>query len=276
MSKFKLFIIAVLAWFVVSSSGADITFDAVKVKSLSVAAQQMSSEMLYDDHAAARRVRLARHTVLIRESVKVRTIAGIIIEVEQASSGSGVVIAYDEDRDIGLVMTANHVCETSFPLMSVILEMFLVIDTEPSIVNYNGEVLQMEVIYTNPDDDVCVIEVDGNPGVPATIAPFMPPLQALVQTVGAPEGEWDVRVANIVEGYFSGILTKSINDVHENFAQYSLPIVGGMSGSAVYYRGRIIGLLTHGSTSAYDHLAWGPALKPVKKAYDEAMELWRE
>ena len=52
--------------------------------------------------------------------------------------------------------------------------------------------------------------------------------------------------------------------------------VGGMSGSSVYYRGRIIGILTLGLRKGYPHMSWGPGVKQLKLFVSGVIKKWNK
>jgi len=133
-------------------------------------------------------------------------------------------------------------------------------------------------LYDDPDNDICVLEVSGIAGEPAFAAAFYPDRGSRVYSVGAPLGLWDKDVVNLVEGFYIGVLSKPLkgdNGKFDKFVQWSMPIVQGMSGSSVFYKGRIIGLVSH-SHGRFNNVGWGPGLEQVRLASETALAKWRD
>jgi S1-C subfamily serine protease len=192
-------------------------------------------------------------------------------------SGSGVVIAVDVDSNNSLVLTNDHVCDT-VTVNQWVNPFVRVTKVKRYVVTTKNKKLKMKVLFTNKEADLCIIETDGIAGEPALISSFYPPEGAKVITIGSPKGAWANGLANVVEGRFIGIRTdvlKIDTSRFKDFLQYSIPIVAGMSGSAVYYRGQLIGLI-NSSNTAYEHLGWGPGLKHIVPFVKQSLDKWND
>ena len=233
----------------------------------------------YNDSDAAHASELSSHTVKVSWDVELKDVLGNEKTVDDAMSGSGAVVAVYENKS--LVLTAEHVCDAELEPGDTVMDgRYVVENVSMHIIMIDStKHSKVKILRTDTSSDLCIIEVMGIVGTPASLAPFKPPINAKVMTAGAPLGEWDTVSANIVEGRYSGISKEPIVidwfTSFDNFAQYSIPIIGGMSGSAVYYRGRIVGILTVG-VPTYSHLAWGPFLPEVTEFVKAALEDWRE
>jgi len=290
MSKFKLFVVAALSWFLISSSGASITFDAAERQTfysavvtsavLTSAVDDMPIEAVsHSDAVAKRNARAARSAVFIREDVEIKDIRGNEREVKGASTGSGTVIAVRWDGKSSLILTAHHVCTNSYDVGDVVVyDRFVITSTVKKLVTFDGDEMDVRVLHEDRDNDLCVMEADGKAGLVAPLTSYYPPLGASVYTAGAPSGQWGKGTANIVMGIFSGVVEEDISYsgyVGKKFLQCSIPTIGGMSGSSIYYRGKVIGVLVAGHTS-YEHLMYGPGPGVTKKAVEAAMEIWNK
>lgn len=276
----KLLLISFLSYFVVTNVSYVEKQDVQKYEKVSFGNVSNEDGMLaepWNDKFAAQNQELVSHTVKIREDVTIRNIFGIERDVDDATSGSGVVIAVDKKSNKTLILTAEHVCSYEFRVGEVIFNgKYVITNRSKKIVTVSGKVVDAEILHMDVETDVCTMVADGIVGTPAELSPLLPPVGGRLYTVGAPVGIWDKGVTNIEEGIFAGIRTEGISipgRTFYNFLQYSIPIVGGMSGSAVYYRGKIIGLITVG-TDSYEHCGWGPGLVPINNIVVKSLKDW--
>jgi len=232
------------------------------------------------DYAGA----LMRTAVKIQEDVDIKNIKGSIRHIKSASSGSGVVIAVRNNKS--LILTAAHVCISAAPVGRVVFKgKYIVTHSQKYVITTKGKKLRViRIVKKEINNDVCIIETVGNAGNIASVAPDYPPMGARVHSVGAPAGYWQNGLPNIVEGRYVGIRTTPMFIrtnmsplgfmMFVNFSQYSFPIVGGQSGSAIFYRGKIIGIATIG-TSRYEHLVWGPGVLQLKSFVKDTLKKWK-
>lgn len=190
------------------------------------------------------------------------------------TSGSGVVIDVESMTNTSLVLTVYHVCEDSVQV-SDFYRNELVTSVKNTVITEFGSKLKInEIIYADPSNDICVIEVTGIAGMIAYPAAFNPEKGDRIYSVGAPAGIWDVGIVNLVEGFFIGVKKEPLGRF-QRFSQWSMPIVGGMSGSGVFHNGSIIGLVSHVSTE-FNNVGWGPGLAQVRIATRTAIKKWRD
>jgi len=279
----KLFAIVVIYFLVFSgsvrfqgvySNAATTAYTSNKVTVL----KYVDTEKVWDDSTAEYRLKLMNQTVKIRENVIATDITGMIIPVDDITSGSGVVVAIDVASDSSLIMTAEHVCSNLFEVGEIVGGKYKILSTEKEIITYKGKYVKARVLYKDEVNDVCIMEANAIVGESADIGGMHPPVGATVTTVGAPAGHWDRGLANLVDGIFIGYNPEKIcvpGKCYSNMLQFSIPIVGGMSGSAVYYKGQVFALVTVG-TNQYEHIGWGPGLMPIRNAYDIAYKMWQE
>lgn len=146
--------------------------------------------------------------------------------------GSGCVIRASAGRS--LVLTANHVC--AFGDLSRTI----------TVMRVNGEVLSAKIVWQDPRTDLCVLSADGYAGPAASVAEAVPPLGALVYFVGGPLGIFGDGVAFLDQAHFAGLAHFS------GVPAYFLAGITahGASGSGVFYRGELIGVLRGVMTQA--------------------------
>jgi len=274
----RLFAVVYIAWFFVGKTEFKPPESNLPVSENITVVEKSNVEDAFFDRDADFAMTLSKHTVKIREDITVKDIRGNVKRVENASAGSGTVIDIDAISNTSLILTAEHVCTPAFTVGQVVDEGKLIItSSEKSVITIDGTRLRnVEIVNKDFTNDICVIKVVGLAGYPAGVSVVEPPINATIYTAGAPTGTWNTGAANVVNGRYSGVRTKPIRIAWQSyygFCQYSLPIVGGMSGSAVYYKGVIVGILTIG-TPRYEHLAWGPDLKSVAKIVKKSREEW--
>jgi len=222
----------------------------------------------FDKDAAERRA-LVSHAVFIIEDL---TILGLDKSIV-GSSGTGTVIALDEDVNESLILTASHVCVNAFSVGDLVNE-GIVLSIAKYIVTVDGRKLKARVLYRDIANDICAMETTGLAGEPAIVATSHPPRQAYLLTAGAPKGNWGADDVNVVYGFFSGI-NKSTILGYSGFYHTSIPVTSGMSGSGVYYKGKLVAILTIANMD-YPHLSWGPGIDKVAPFIDYALRNWNE
>jgi S1-C subfamily serine protease len=233
----------------------------------------------WPDRRASFRAQITKHAVKIQENIVLKDIQGNEHVVK--SSGSGAVINVDKKRNKSLILTAWHVCLKADPGRVVFGGKGIVDRSTQEVITLDGDHYPARVVYQDPASDSCVMEADGIAGKPAELGDKTPPPGARIYTAGAPAGIWDVGVTNIEEGIMAGVRKSGVCvkidyvRCYKGFLQFSIPSVGGMSGSAVYYKGKIIGLVTAGSTR-YEHVTWGPGPAALGVTVEKAREIWKE
>lgn len=216
------------------------------------------------------------HTVKILHNIYEDSIGEV--KFAGSESGSGTIIAKDTLKNKSLVLTADHVCQTSVSAGDV-LGLFLSVQRVDSfVVTAENKEIKMRVKFRDVVNDICIIEVDGVFGTPAYISSFYPPIGTEVVTAGAPSGQWLGGLANVVFGRYIGESAEDIRlgaSSFKKFQQYSIPTIGGMSGSAVYYNGRFFSILTIGH-SEYENIAWGPGLNYLYPFVTKSIKRWEK
>lgn len=207
-------------------------------------------------------------------------------------AGSGVVVDYKQNMDKGesLIMTAGHICETPKKVeymgirfnketkeLEIVAGMADVVAERYTVDTLDGRHLESRVIYyTMPDEtdivekpDICAVASLGKAGNVAELADDMPPEGAIVTNVGYPLGIHQTWMAHIADGRYEGLTDGLYNE-----AALSIPSVGGLSGSPIYYRGKVFAILVKGARR-FEHFTLGTALPYVKDAMKKAEVKWR-
>ncbi len=190
--------------------------------------------------------------------------------VDLVSSGSGIIISNNKEDNTSVIFTAWHVCDrypVGFKVDGMGATLEVVGDEQLVITNDLREVKILEILYKDKETDVCAVKAAHAFKDHAEIATKMPPRGAIVAVVGAPQGSWGRDLVSMSDGRYFGKTTIQVklgkSDTEPTFmigfAYYGFAGVGGYSGSGVFYKGKLIGLMTAGSTE-YEHACYGPTV----------------
>lgn len=210
----------------------------------------------------------------------------VIGHQREGLTGSGFVVDkyLNEGRVESLVMTANHVAELkvgdmiSQRTLDEETQLYAMISNVEMVVNtFDGVDIPAYPLVTGASDtrDVAVLLVAGDAGVVASLADGPPPVGAEVLSVGAPHG-WHPRGQFMaVDGRWLGPVDGSVTGSPEPMGFYnavSTPSAPGFSGSAVWYKGRVVGILVRGS-GEYEELTLLTSIGWMHRALDMARQV---
>ena len=170
------------------------------------------------------------------------------------SSGSGFVVKNDQDGSY--IMTAGHVCDDSDvikmfqrPGVTILKHQFVVIDIDGK--RYNAKAIKFTMC-----EDVCIAYTPELHRPPVKIALSEPQPGDEVLNLAAPLGVFDNNMIPILHGHYSGV-------AYEGKAIYTIPAIGGSSGSPVFNRrGEVIGMI-HSVHYRFQFLAISPTHKEI-------------
>lgn len=191
--------------------------------------------------------------------------------------GTAFVVASDRKAHEALVMTAAHVCAvpetvTDKTKDGVELELPVIMNVF-SLQDIEGDWHPASTLYADEKTDVCVMVVTGIDATKVvSISDSVPPLGARLETSGAPGGEYDWHSSTLQEGFMTGF---EVFDDHDDvvYLKSSIPVMGGASGSAVYYRGRVVGMVARVHTR-FHHISYLVKGEYLKSALSEAKKRW--
>lgn len=178
---------------------------------------------------------------------------------EATAMGSGIVIHVEEEYSY--VLSADHVCTP--PFYSDVATIFGdgAVVVENSIVDFNGNKRNAEVVFNDILKDLCILKVEGVWTSPVSFAYEGPILGEKVYSIAAPGGFVSPGMVPIFEGRYSGRIYDPIDpdDV------YTLPTQSGCSGAAVLNGDfEIIGVI-HSSIRGNGHAG-------ISSTHEEVME----
>ena len=171
------------------------------------------------------------------------------------SSGSGFVIGNVPYGSF--IMTAAHVCDVSdyirylsAPGVTATGDEFFVTDVDG--LTYSGVVLEMDAAA-----DLCVVFIHGLTNPPTLISAQSPSPGDRAYNLAAPVGFFSKGTIPTLDGYYNG--------QHGRYASYSVPAVGGSSGSPVFNaEGHVIGMI-HSVHVRFQFLTFSPTLKEIRE-----------
>lgn len=184
-------------------------------------------------------------------------------------TGSGVVVRNNYTKKESLILSVAHV---THPQM-VSLEIdesgmyFFKIDTIEMVVeSLDGNKCSAFPMAGHRDQDMSVIKSSCIAGVAAELADDVPPVGANVLISGAALGYHPKGIFIVTDGRYMGI-DESGEEI------ITLPSAPGHSGSGIFYKGKVIGLLSK-RTVHYEHISICVSLENAKALLSIAEGLW--
>ena len=175
------------------------------------------------------------------------------------SSGSGVVVS--ESLKGSYILTAGHVCELEIDrvIPPELMKNISRVDIDMIIVNLAQSKYSAEIISIDPNSDLCLMFSKGywNGSGPVDMADVAPFEGERVYNVAAPVGIFYENVVPLLEGFYMG--RKQLR------AYYSIPAMGGSSGSPIVnIRGDLVGMI-HSVNVAFPMVSVSPTYSELKK-----------
>jgi hypothetical protein len=210
------------------------------------------------------------HAEIVTKRLHLNT--GKTEEAKAGWVGSGVVLATGKNgnKDVSLVMTAGHIVE--IPLLvqgedenGPFLD-FLKPDTlKISVITLDGSVCDAHTLKADFVHDVSTLVVDCIAGKPTSLGDELPPKGGDLHIVGAPAGIHPVDSFVVTDGMFIGL----DGTANERLIT-TVPVVGGSSGSGVFYRGHVVGIVSR-VYEEFHHISQMVNLKWCQKLYYESL-----
>lgn len=221
---------------------------------------------------------LVRHAVLVKVVVTVDVTSLMGPDSPTATMGwwgSGAIVARDAHLDETLVLTAKHVCQVPAAIDTPIGS-FPVVRSLMSVRTHTGRWFYAETFHESPYSDSCVMRAFGSDDATSAVevADELPPIGAVVHVVGAPMAIFDAGMVPIVDGRFSGVMNLISGLGDWRVEVVTVPVAPGQSGSGVYYRGRLFGVVSM-RHPAYEHLCFCVHLSPTRSTVEHAVSAWK-
>jgi len=189
-------------------------------------------------------------------------------------SGTGVVVAADRSRGAGesLVMSAAHVLNIPKFMLQVNqdgeLSLFVVKASLMIVEKLDGSGCEGVPMYVDVPNDVGMLKASCVAGDVATIASDLPPVGAMVTMTGAGLGIHPNGVFLAVDGRYVGF-----DEGFNPQEMLTIPAAPGHSGSGVFYRGQVFGIVSRGA-GRYEHVTLAVPLEYMKDCMAKSLEIW--
>jgi len=187
------------------------------------------------------------------------------------STASGSVIKNRFDGSY--ILTAAHVCDDSKIKQFVQKMLKESLKESNVIINYNfeffgltidGKKHTLEIVAQDKLNDICLLWAPScfKQALPISSKPPSPGDR--VYNMAAPLGIFDVNMIPLQEGIYNG--------ESKNVAFYSLPAVGGSSGSPIInHKSELVGMI-HSTYRAFNHLSLSPTYSDLMMFIENELE----
>ena len=180
------------------------------------------------------------------------------------SSASAFVVS--SGKTGAYAITAAHFCEDDMDLL-----LQSVVRGTPiqkiEFYAYDIDMKKYDVNVINYDRklDLCLIYVKKLQKKPALLAHTAPEPGDKSYNLAAPLGMFGSNMVPKLDGYFSGYLTRDPRDQDQMFSIYTIPAIGGSSGSPIFNAdGYVIGMI-HSVNIRFPFLTYSPTYDQLKK-----------
>lgn len=136
------------------------------------------------------------------------------------------------------------------------------------VINIDNMYFPVKIVAVNQQHDLCLLYVKGLQKPAMRIATDKPTPGDRIYNIAAPLGIFDKNMIPIFQGFYNGD--------NSNRAIYTLPAIGGSSGSPIMnHRGELIGMVS-AAFVRFTHLAISPAFEPTIAFIKSAIEADRD
>lgn len=189
--------------------------------------------------------------------------------------GSGVVLDVDLSKGKGesLIATAAHVSNIpqgipTFDEDGNLETLFLPQASLTIVQTLEGKSCAAEAVYADIPHDIGIVKAFCIAGEKAELAELLPPIGSAILVSGAGLGYHPDNVFLVEDGRYLGL-----EDGRDPSMIMSVPVVGGHSGSGIFHKGKVIGILTKVFVR-FHHGSFGTELSHVRVALEAARENW--
>ena len=191
------------------------------------------------------------------------------------SYGAGTSFVIDKVDGKSILMTAAHLCYPYNAGQQSPLSELGILETrfDLSIVLGESLLIVQEILVLDVENDICVFSVPVDIGREMPISRKDPRYGDNVWTIGAPAGYFPESAKPITRGTFSGEAERRMENGSLNpFFNFTMPAVGGMSGSPIINEhGEVVGIVS-AVNSDWHLISFSPTLDQIKDSIDLAME----
>jgi S1-C subfamily serine protease len=206
-------------------------------------------------------------------SAKASKKSKICVEDSYGITASGFIVKDAEDGGT-YVMTAAHVCDSKDDLSRITIDPANRIFKKPKVsisknifkgFDLKGEVHKMYFVHMETKQDLCLLYAPGLNGPPLVVADETPEIGEEVYNIAAPIGYSFKNMIPILSGYYSGLNPWG-------FEIYTIPVVGGSSGSPVLNKyNEVVGMIVM-RLSEFDNVSLSPRRVSIAKFIRKAIK----
>tara|TARA_Y100000310_G_scaffold311139_1_gene357153 strand:- start:1255 stop:2049 length:795 start_codon:yes stop_codon:yes gene_type:complete len=184
------------------------------------------------------------------------------------SSASAFVVSSGKAGSYAI--TAAHFCEEDMEL----LLQSIVRGTPIEKIRFYAYDIDMKkydinVINYDRELDLCLIYVKKLQKKPALISQHPPNPGDKTYNLAAPMGMFNTNMIPKLDGYFAGYSIRDPSEKDQKFAIYSVPAIGGSSGSPLFNKdGYIVGMI-HSVNIRFPFLTYSPTHKQIREYIHE-------
>lgn len=225
--KILCFVLAMMVGCAVNPVGRlSIDYDALAAQEFMVSTVLIETKVIYD---------------VLRQDPETKDWSIVSRGEIAGSRGTGFVVKVNDKNNTSIVMTANHVGGT--PVVGDVDKadvegeniIAIVTNVSHTVKGVGGEKCNARSILSGDKStkDVALMKVDCVIGEPVKFAKNMPPIGAIVAASGVPNGIKPVLGFYVLDGRFIGYSS-------DGYILLTIPVIGGASGSAVFYHGMVV------------------------------------
>ncbi len=190
-------------------------------------------------------------------------------------TGTGVIYAKDKAEHEVLILTANHVCEDPAEDIRTQFGVLHLRELGMVVMFSDGYTTLARRIYQDVRHDVCVIVAYSDSGEVAELARARPPVGSRVTNPGSPRGMMEPGLVPYNEGFYAGVMRRSEGmALPQDVMYFTVPVQPGSSGSGVFYRGQLVGIVS--MKAGGEHTALAVPTEWVNLAAEFGYRRWRE
>jgi hypothetical protein len=184
---------------------------------------------------------------------------------EVAATGTGVVLSVNDGKT--LILTAGHVAKT----MEVVPDlddptgkkMYPTIFSVMHVYDLNNYQCMSRVLEISDKPDLALVEANCVAGTPVELADGMPPIGGRIVDVSEVASYHPNMSFCVTDGRWLGV-------DEDGDLTVSAAAAGGASGSGIFYRGKLVGILVS-VNAGFEHLAHGVPIGPAKEFIAKAV-----
>jgi S1-C subfamily serine protease len=179
------------------------------------------------------------------------------------SSASAFVVS--SGKTGAYAITAAHFCEDDMDLLlQSVVRGAPIQKIEFYAFDIDMKKYDVNVITYDRKLDLCLIYVKKLQKKPALLAHSAPDPGDKAYNLAAPLGMFGSNMIPKLDGYFAGYLTRDPRDAKQMFSIYSIPAIGGSSGSPIFDRdGYIIGMI-HSVNIRFPFITYSPTYHQLR------------